>query len=155
MANFSHNMPDTLTKDMFTKKTDVEEEEEDDNAGRIQALEVTVQDIAANQATMTAQLGGITQALAELTTSLKATQAQGPLASLRHTGPPSDHGSVVSNMSIPPAHLYDTGKICFVNSQTEHGWFVVYKKKEHLKTMARNSVSVKRDGCQDSSSATS
>ena len=115
MANFSHNMPDTLTKDVFTKKTDVEEEEEDDNAGRIQALEVTVQDIAANQATMTAQLGGITLAL--------------------HTGPPSDSGSIVSNMSMPPAHLYDTGKICFVNSQTEHGWFVVYKKKEHLKTM--------------------
>jgi hypothetical protein len=105
MANFSHNMPDTLTKDVFTKKTDVD----------IQALEVTVQDIAANQATMTAQLGGITLAL--------------------HTGPPSDSGSIVSNMSMPPAHLYDTGKICFVNSQTEHGWFVVYKKKEHLKTM--------------------
>lgn len=98
-------MPDTLTKDVFTKKTDVD----------IQALEVTVQDIAANQATMTAQLGGITLAL--------------------HTGPPSDSGSIVSNMSMPPAHLYDTGKICFVNSQTEHGWFVVYKKKEHLKTM--------------------
>ena len=137
MANFSHNMPDTLTKDMFTKKTDVEEEEEDedDTTGRIQTLEITVEEVKINQTTRSAQLGSITQQLAEMTNLLKATQAQGPLASLRHSGPPSDASSVTSNMSVAPAHLYDTGKICFVNSQVYHGWFAVYKKRESQKTM--------------------
>jgi hypothetical protein len=133
MANFTHNMPDTLTIDMFHNNH--HEEDEEDTTGRIQHLETVVDDVLRGQHSLRNDIGTITQQLAEIANHLKAVQAQGPLGSLQHAGPPSDTASVVSNMSSAPAHLYDTGKMCFVNSQTEHGWFVVYKKKEHLKTM--------------------
>ena len=112
------------------------DEEEESSEGRIQVLEVAMHSVVDSQAKLETNMGGIMQQLAEMTNLLKASQAaqQGSLSSLQHSGPQSDNGSVVSNMSFAPSRLFDTGKICFVCG-AYNSWCSVYKKAERFVTM--------------------
>jgi hypothetical protein len=116
----------------------INEEEEEDDAGRIQALEVAMNGVVTNQEKTSQDMRTMMQQIAEMSNLMRNSQAQSGLGSLQHQGPASDTGSVSSMMSNAegaPGNLYDTGKICLVNSSADYGWYVVYKKREHLRTM--------------------
>jgi len=142
MSNFD-NLHISISKTMeLDPKLDpklpnaLDDEEEESSEGRIQNLEIAMNSVVESQTKLENNMGGIMQQLAEMTNLLKATQSaqQGGLNSLQHSGPQSDNGSVVSNMSSHPSRLFDTGKICFVCG-VYNSWCNVYKKAERFVTM--------------------
>lgn len=120
---------------IMNRRQDIEEDEDQDIEGRIQELEINMNSLVNGQDSLRSDVGNISQQLAQLTSLIE--RGQSNLRSLQRQDD-DDNMSVssqVSNMSSPPSHLHNTGKMCFVNCEAHYGWFIVYKKKEHQKTM--------------------
>ena len=111
------------------------DDEEEEIVGRVQGLEYEVSEMKKSQQAMHNDMRKMMQSVAEMSTLIKDSRSN-----LKSLGRPRDEDdrsviSELSNGSTTLRNLYNTGKICFVDTQANHGWYIVYKKKEHLKTM--------------------